>query len=456
MKKLLTFCGFFLLLNWNTVSFSQKLSLAVQSGISFSDIHGNASSGKWKFKPGSSAKMTLGFDLNRVIGIETGLNFLSVYYEHLPYVDRTVSPEEYWESLPPLFPPQPQSNYNRKMDFSYLSVPAQVKISIPSTPRLSISAGAFYSFLIDYSLNYYSSQEPVKNDLGLLFSTGLSYPLSDNINALLNVGYMTGKKRFLDNYTYRNGSMDVTFGISYDGFIKGNTKNSRKELLDSSESRINLMYKTGINFLWNSCSLNPEMYEIMKGASLGLLVDFNPNKWLSLQTGISYEKSGYALKDSSNYFYRYYPDQDPQYYVDTRIGIDYVMIPVIVNVVFGNQYKYYFGTGSYLAFKLNAFCTGEAFSSVRSYPEFLMIKTVVSDDIEEMVKGTDFGWIIRCGIIMPVTKRIKVDLGLQYNKGFRDAGIPINSEDIRQVDIGETLIRNNSLSFQLGIRVPVY
>jgi opacity protein-like surface antigen len=221
------------------------------------------------------------------------------------------------------------------------------------------------------------------------------------------------------------------------------------------ESRVALTYRAGINFLWNSCSLNPEKYDKINGASLGFLVDFSPNKWLSLQTGISYEKNGYALKDSANYFYRYHPDPDPTYYVDTKIGIDYIMIPATVNAVFGNQFKYYVGTGPFLAFKLNAFCTGEAFSSVRSDDRFMMTKTVVYDDIEEMVKGTDLGLIIKGGVILPVTKSIKADLGLQYTKGFRDAGIPYNSEDVHNVDRGQTLIKNNSLSFQLGIRIPV-
>jgi len=434
-------------------SYSQNLSIAISNGISISDIHGNSGSGKWKFKPGSSAKFTLGYNLNRVIGIQTGLNFMSVYYEHLPYINRTVLPEEFdIMPLPFIYP----NSHNRKMDFSYLSVPAQLKISIPSTPRLHISAGVFYSFLVDYSLNYYSSQEPVKNDLGLLFSTGFTYPLSGNINVLLDFGYMTGKKRFLDNNTFRNGSMDVTFGLSYDGFLKGNPGKSHKESRDSLESRVALTYKAGINLLWNSCSLNPEKYETMRGASLGFLVDYNTNGWLSLQTGISFEKNGYALKDSSNYFYRYYQDANPDYYVDTRIGIDYVMIPVIANALFGNQIKYYVGAGPFLAFKLNAFCTGEAFSSIRSDPRFMMTKTVVRDDIEELVKGTDLGFIIKGGVILPVTKSIKVDLGLQYNKGFRDAGIPHNSEDILNVDRGQTLIKNNSFSFQLGIRIPVH
>jgi hypothetical protein len=203
-------CIFLVSLSSETI-YSQNLSIGISNGVSFSDIHGNSGSGKWKFKPGSSAKFTLGYNLNRVIGLQTGLNFISIYYEHLPYTDRTALPEEYYiMPFPFIYPP---GNYNRKMDFSYLSVPAQLKISIPSTPRLHISAGVFYSFLVDYSLINYSSQEPVKNDLGLLFSTGLSYPLSDNIDLLLDFGYMSGKKRFLENNTYRNGSMDVTFGL---------------------------------------------------------------------------------------------------------------------------------------------------------------------------------------------------------------------------------------------------
>ncbi len=453
MKKLCVFSCFVFLLFCNSISYSQELSIGLLSGINFSDIHGNNNSGKWKFKPGASEKIIANYNLNRVIGFQSGLSFSSIYYEHLPYVDRTDYPEI--EYIYPLFVPV-QYPYNQKMDFTFLSIPAQFKITIPSRPQLHISGGVFYSFLIDYGLNYYSIIEPEKNDFGFLFSAGLSYPLADKFNASLNFGYLAGRKKFLDGYDYRHGSMDITFGISYDGFMKGKKEKYRIDLQDSSHSNIDLIYKAGINFIWNSCSLNPDMYELASGPSLGFAVDFSLSHWLSLQTGISYEKNGYALRDSSDLFDRYFVSGDPQYSVGTKIGIDYITIPALVNLSFGREYRFFLNTGPYLAVKLNAFCKGEAFSAMNSGPQFQMKKTVVFDDIGGLIKDTDFGWMVGGGVTLPVTEKIKVDLGLQYHKGFSDAGRPVNMQESYETDKGATLIRNNSFSLQVGLRLPVH
>ena len=153
MKKLCVFFSLILFLFCNSVSYSQKLSAGLLGGINFSDIHGNSNSGKWKFKPGSYERFFVSYNVNRVIGFQSGLTFSSVYYEHLPYVDRTELPE-IDEVAPPIMPVQ--YPYNQKMDFTFLTIPAQFRISVPSTPQLNISAGVFYSFLVDHSLNYYS------------------------------------------------------------------------------------------------------------------------------------------------------------------------------------------------------------------------------------------------------------------------------------------------------------
>jgi len=251
------------------------------------------------------------------------------------------------------------------------------------------------------------------------------------------------------------GAMDLSFGISWNGFLKNKAEGNVEDLKAPSESKIDLIYRTGINFNWNSGSMYSEKYDVKLGPSLGFAVDFNINSWLSLQTGISYEKNGYSLRDSSNSFSRYYVEASPQYFVDTRIGADYISAPALVNFSFGNKYRFFINTGPYFAMKMNAFCKGEAYNALLSGPGFKMIKTVVSDDIGWTYRETDVGWIAGGGITLPVSEKISIDLGLQYHKGFRDVGRPINSSEDYAVRREETLIKNNSLSVMVGLRIPV-
>ncbi len=452
MKKLCVLFSLALISYCNSVSYSQELSAGLLSGINISDIHGNDNSGKWKFKPGSYESIFVNYNLNRVIGFQSGLSFSSLYYEHLPYVDRTELPEIELNAYP-IMPVQ--YPYNKKMDFTFLTIPLQFRISVPSTPQLNISAGVFYSFLVDHSLNYYSGQKPEKNDFGFLFSTGISYPLTRKINALLDFGYMTGRKKLLEDYDYRHGSMNIAFGISYDGFLKDRPEWKREEEELQSQGKIDLIYRAGISFTWNSSSLNPDIYKIALGPSLGFGVDFSLSNRFSLQTGITFEKNGYSLRDSSDSFDRYINEGDPEYFVDTKTGIDYIIIPALVNLSFGSKYRLFLSTGPYAAIKINSFCSGKAYSAINSGSGFRMEETVVSDDIGWMIKDSDFGWIAGGGITMPVTERLKIDFGLQYNKGFRDVGRPEYSSEGYEVEKGMTLIRNNSVSFQVGLRVPV-
>lgn len=456
MKKLYALICFFLIISLHSVSYSQKLSAGFVTGINFSDIHGNSYSGKWKYKPGPLQGITLNYNFYKFFSLQTGLNFSTFYYEHKGYSSPQwlyVLPYS-WSSSFVLVPDYYSSV--EKMDFSFLTVPAQLRIAIPSKPQLSLSAGIFYSFLLDHYLSHYYNSEVAKNDFGYLYSAGLSYPLNDDIDISFNVRYMTGRKEFPESGTYRHGSYDFVFGMAYNGFLRNKTGNISGLQRDTINEKIYLVYKGGINVSWNSGGYFSEKYSLNYGPSLGFALNFRLSPKSFFQTGFSFERTGYSLKDSSDSFHRYVVNGEPNYYVDTRVSADYILIPALLNFQPGRSGRFFFNTGPYLAIKLNARCKGEAFSESGNQGSYNLVKRVVYDDLEGIIRDNDIGWLFGGGVTMPFLGKYLFDLGLQYRIGFKDVFDRSYFSEVSQVETGETIIRNGSLSFQISLRVPIF
>jgi len=456
MKQLYALICFFIVISCNSVSYSQGLSAGFLSGINFSDIHGNYCSGKWKYKSGASESIFIDYSINKVIGFQTGVNIATLYYEHVQYNELPrmyyLSPSSSSYYIPDLI----YFRTSEKMDFTVLTIPAQVKLSIPSRPSVNLTAGIFYSFITDYSLNYVYSDEPSKRDFGWLFSTGLSYPLNDNMDALFDIRYMTGRRRFIEQAGYKHGSVDLRFGVAFKGFLSKNSDSDQTGKNDTVSSRISLTYKGGINISRNYFGDNSGSYSFYTGLSAGFSVNIKLAERTFFQTGLSFENTGYSLKDSSDSFHRYHSGLEPVYYVNTKIGTDYINIPAQLCILVGKPGNMYISTGPYLAIKLNARCTGEAIMESKDQGSYSLRKIVVYDDLNGLIRNNDIGWIFGGGITIPVFEKYSLDLGLQYRTGFRDIFNESFYSGMTPYKRGETIIRNRMLSFHFGVRTPVF
>ena len=456
MKKLRTFYFFLLLVSSYSVNYSQGLSAGFLSGINFSDIHGNSGSGKWNFKSGAVESIFINYSLNKMLGFQTGVGVSTFYYENVSYEDITRIPYMGFSSSSYFIPDPIYYRYREKMDFTFLTFPAQVKLSIPSRPALNLTAGMYYSFLTDYSYDYYYTDDPRKRDFGYLISTGLSHPVSKKMDVLFDISYVAGLKRFVEHAGYKHGSMDFRFGLAFKNFLPKKSDIDYNIEPDSVSSRISLLYKGGINASRNFFGSNEGSYSSYFGPSLGFSVNFRLSDKTVLVTGLSFEKTGYSLKDSSDSFYRYFADNDPVYYVDTKTITDYVCIPALLEIRLGEPGGLYFNTGPYVALRLNTRCTGEAFSVSNDNGTYYLRKYVVYDDLEGITRIADFGWMFGGGVTIKVLEKYSLDLGLNYRKGFRDA---VNEEYYQNMTIYEretSAMRNRILSFCIGVRVPVY
>lgn len=455
MKQLHVLIFLLIVTGFNSVSYSQDISAGLYSGLNLSDIHGQDIGGKWSFQPGPVQGISLGYSFFRTIGIQTGVSFSTVYYDHeMPLYENIPYPGCYPLIAPPYYYPP-----DNRMDFRFLRIPLQLSLSIPAVVQLKIEGGLFYSHLLDYNLedfNYIDdSYKPEKDDFGYIFSSGISYPLTDNFRIALNAAYITGRKRFIEDYQYRHGSSEYTMGISYTGSLKDKDKDkgiAARLRSDTLSMGINITFTAGFNYSWN------KGYENLSGytsPSAGFSVDLPLGEGGSFQTGFLFQKKGYSLRDSSISFYRYIEEEGQMYYVNTKVQIDYAILQALWTFPLGSQDIVFFSTGPWFGFRLNARNTGTAYYDYHSTPSYRLIKTIVYDDLEKAVKVYDVGWTFGCGVLLPVVNDYKVSFSFRYSPGFRDVFDISGTGETQNPYQEKFKIRNRTISFVVGLRMLV-
>jgi hypothetical protein len=345
-----------------------------------------------------------------------------------------------------------------KMDFSFIRVPLLFTIHIPSVIQFNMRAGLIFSFLKDHSLSdvYYYSESGIakKTDFGYMFSSGISYPINNKIKATFNVSYLTGRKHLLENSNLRQGSSEFVLGIDYE-FLKKNKKDINPGLaIDSTLKKVTVTYRGGVDISWNGLDSDKSKYSTDAGPSLGFSVNFMMEPGFSFITGVSFERKGYSMKDSSASFFKYLNKGTPMYYVDAKVQMDYAVIPLLMNLSFGKSHIFFFNTGPWLGLKLDARNVGVAYNESRSESYYTVTKTVIYDDLVRYIKSTDIGWIFGIGISVPFLKRDKVDLALRYNTGFNNVFNKTIVAEQQSSSIADHEIRNRTISFLIGITIP--
>ena len=456
MKYSVALTCLFILVLFNSAGYSQTITTGVYSGLNFSDIHGQDFGGKWKSKPGPAQGFNLGLLLNKSLGIQTGINFNTVYYEHIPsshYMyypmdDIFIGPVYYYPGV-------------EKMDFSFIRVPLLFTVHVPSAIQFNMKAGLFFSFLKDHSMSsdYYSVPGIIKKtDFGYIFSSGISYPISNNIKVNFNASYLSGRKHLLENSNLRQGSSEYVLGLEYE-FLKKNKKTiSTVVEIDTASKKVTITYWGGVNISWNGLDFDRAKYSTTSGPSIGFSVNFPIEPGLSFISGVSFERKGYSMSDSSTSFIKFLSTGTPMYKVDTKVQMDYAVFPILMNISGGKSLKFFFNSGPWFGLKLNARNVGVAFNESHTgtnYSSYYTVnKTVIYDDLERYIKDTDIGWMFDAGISVPFLKRYKADLALRYSTGFNNVYNKTIVANQQGFSVADYEIRNRTISFLIGITIP--
>lgn len=447
-----------------TELYPQKFYLGAGSGINVSDLHSTTTYGHWKNKPGPSAGLLAGWQMTPTLGLNAGVDYSTVYYEYHRY-DQTYYPDGIYLMYPSIWMP-PYINNLESANYSFVTLPLQLTVTIPTRPQLTLGAGAYYSFLVDQDTDYgwyYDPDDSLRNDYGYTYMMRLDYPLLENIDLFVRGRYNTGRRFLTAVPDSKHGSTDLTIGLicrlGRTGDEGVGAKEDAKEDAGEVNEDIYLTWRTGVNLSWNSGDILKEKYSSYAGPSAGFAMNFRisgSKTWF--RTGLTLERQGYSMRDSSDLYYLYHDGSgsgDYDYYVDSRVSVDYAVIPVLIDFHFGGNETFSFSTGPYFAARLNARCTGTAMRETFSNGSYTLEETTIHDDLTGLIKRNDFGWLAAAGVAIPLHGNLKLDIGIEYRQGFSEV-FNLASSGIPKPNPKDVFIRNSALTLRAGLSVPLY
>jgi opacity protein-like surface antigen len=417
-------------ISFHSTVFSQRITLGISSGLNFSDINNSSVAGKWQSMTGPVNGIFINFKINRFFEVNSEINYLSLYYHYKTYYN-------YWYyPYPDMYP----NYYNPRQDwnFSYLRFPLSVSLRTPTLLSFYISAGAYYAKLLSDNSPYYAEEIP-DFEYGYLVANGISYNLKNKVKLNFEIRYTKGNKVVIQQDNGQNAALEFSLGLGYI-FPSKSDKNFYPDTLNPVWS---VKYSVG-SLIGQNVGSNKNHYKPGFGFMAGLSLVYSKSKSVSFQTDIQFQRKSYYLNDSSSSYFIFKPSVD-NFFVDNKIDIDYLNIPVFINFRFGNEVRFYSGFGFYGAIRMNARVVGYAYKETRNQNSYLSEKIHVYDNIEGEFENSDFGWLLNLGIETPVFSKYKLDLNLRYNSSFQNI----------YKGIGNNSIRLNSLSLSAGIIIPV-
>ncbi len=445
--------------------FSQRFTVGILNGINFTQPQGYFTYGKWEVKNGPVAGLFLGWKLTKILSVQSEFNYTVLNYSHKQYNNPGYL--YYPPYLSTIYIAPYYYNLDEKWEYSFYRIPLYLKISTPTKLKLELALGGYFSFrdkyeVPDYPISYNfsdimmspatSSEIPPKYDAGLFYSVGLAYPIAKDFNVYLSGRYFSGKRTYIESVAATNGAAELTFGLGYSGFFKSKkVVNLSETESDSTSHTLTVTPKMGMAITGNSGSDNNNMYSDAIGLSTGLSFIYRFSKHFALQSDLLFERKGYKLKGESNSLFKYTPGG--YYTLDNRLSLDYVTIPMLVNVSFGEKFTLYFNAGIYAAMLINARCTGTAYTTTSTESSYQVYKITVYNDIDGYMKSNDWGWAAGGGLQYPVFKKYKLDLEFRYNQGFSN----IYAYDYNSFRVGneDTEFINRSYSVSLGFLIPI-
>jgi hypothetical protein len=471
MKKLILL----LLLSSPVIVFSQPFSLGCFSGTGFSDIHGKFTSERYSPQAGPVMGVFFGYSLSPVFSVGTEFSYTRQVYSHRSY--STYYPP-YW----PDYRINSQLTYNytvkESWNYDFLRVPLYFTLSTPTRLRLSLSAGVYVSFqtrhdftqrqyyppvFFDYWNYYYSYEEKVpRHDNGLFYSLRVSYPVSDNFSFYASTRYIVGYKEFMKSDNARTGASEIIMGISYNGLYKKHKKYYSTS--SDSLSALSVTIGGGIGISGTARSEFPSHYKTKKSGMISIGIDYKLDETVSMVTGLRFERKGYAFQDSSLSFFRHESTDKPEYSglmykTDTRVDLDYAVIPVMFRFSFGNTLKGFVQAGLYAAFNLNDRVTGEAVRVYYTQSHYDRYEVKVYDNIEGEIANSEAGFILGAGITIPLMHLYRFYISADYESGFKsvfETQTNLAPDNYTRLKEYEEELRNRSLDLSFGVIIPVH
>ncbi|MFN8257398.1 MAG: outer membrane beta-barrel protein [Bacteroidales bacterium] len=419
---------------------AQKFSLGGYSGLNFSNLNNEPTSGKWKSMPGPQTGISANYHISKAFYLNSGLDFYTLYYNYNDYYSGY-----WWEYLsskviPPYYNSMimpPYNYYQRDWSLSYLRLPLLLGLKTPGKFSFEFSAGMYYSWLIGDNLRHDQQQFP-STDYGYIFLHGFTYTFDNNLQIGANLQYFFGREK-LEAIEGKNAATSVCFKL---GYRFGGNQNETSDK-DSISPFFFIGYSAGATMSVNA-GTNSSLYKPGAGYNLSLSLIYHKTKGVSFETGLIYQRNSYWLNDSSTNFFIHKPKSNV-YDSETRTDLTYISLPLIINFWIGKKEIFYAGVGLYGAVQTNANVVGDSWTTSNTDSYLVVSKYHVNNSIEGYFYDYDAGWIFNLGFEPRIFSKLKLDFKLRYMGSFKN---------IYKYD-SETEIKLKSLSVNAGILIPI-
>lgn len=434
-----------LILAFSYHSFSQKVTVGLENGINFSNLHGNLYDGKWDALPGPVNGFYTQYDLGDWFVLQSGINYTSLYYNHIPNQYQYYG--DYWR-------------------FSFLRIPFLIKLKTPGKFRFEWGTGPYYSFFVNdeftgkekkrFKDTYGEGEIFPSTDWGWIFSAGLNYSITERLEIKLTGQTTIGKKEYIPFAEGKNGSNEILLGIGY----KLNTKKSNRSTLNSDSilSRIEIMPHTGVVFGTTSNPDFKENYLMAPGFEGGVSIKYKNDRTLSFISGMYFERKSYGLNYNGESAYLYIVSEsensNTNILYDTHTSLDYLTFPFLFDFTFGGSFTVSINAGFYYSRLLNAMVRGESIYTYSNGNYYSVNKVYVYDKVNGNFKNNDVGGTAGIRFEYPVFKNNRAFLGINYSHGLINA-LRNDSNEIPSSAENQKII-NSCWTVNLGLVFPVY
>jgi len=446
-----------------------RFSLGLASGVNFGAPQGELKTGKWQMPTGATNGFYLKYALSDYFDFHTeliheSLNLTNKMYYTVPYE----SSYRRWDMI---MPPSP-SQYctTRQWNFSFYRVPVQLQFHTRSRLRFEMAAGISFSFLdqatspsCSYPINYLD--KPVltssgnksdfpQHDFGYSFSAGLEYSIGEHWDIGLSGRYYSGNREFLESSESSLESMALMMHIGYTP-LENRDLTKRPASRDSLNTRWLLAYKGGMLLSNHRGGQHQGAYAPRLGFAAGVGFQYLLDDTYSLKAEVLYQRKGYHLDDSSRYGFRMASSPDPnyQYSTDTRVGLDYFAVPLLLQIRFGRNETFFVNGGFYYSYNFNAKATGTQYETHSTPDAYRRRKIKLYDHMEGYIKDHDWGWVVGAGLNLPLWGANRLEIEVRYDQSFFDNFHDLGSG--RSLVDDRTLF-NESIQWTVGFQVPVY
>lgn len=466
-----TFLTLFLL-NIFLFATPQNITIGIENGINFTNIRKELDNQRFRSERGPVTGIFVKYDLGSLFLLQSGINHATYPYSEISY---HYYPGGYypWSSSSFYDPGLSSSKYapypytwTETNYLSFIRIPLLIKFKTHGRLNFEIGGGTYYALLTNdeyrgkdaerYDKEYREENFPPLKDWGWILNSSVTYHINQRWNVFAAGQVSYGRKEYFKAVKGKIGSTELTFGVGYRPFAPSEKKLPN----DSLGGWVEILPHTGINISRTRVRDDKDHYHSSAGLSAGVSVKFSLDNNVGLVSGAWYERKGYALNYNGyvNAMYQK-PSQDqrenaPQITADVRL--DYLTIPFLFTVNFGENIKSDLNFGVYYSLLQNAFAEGERIEKYSHSQGFELTKNYFNQSLDTWFKNSDFGFALAYRLAVPLSPW--ADIFFSVHQAF---GVKNILEDDKETIAGHPFIAhekmlNNSTTLLVGLSIPVH